>query len=82
MQDLINKILVVINECKDPINNTAARNIRDDMLDVLSRELYSIDRKEVESYAKNDSELQALSWFYTRFIFNKAIGSKDDVKRI
>jgi len=71
MKDWINKILTVINECKDPINDLTARNLRDDALDALSKEVKHMTRKEFESYAKNDKELHDLAWYYTRFIHNK-----------
>lgn len=71
MQEWIDKILVVLNECKDPINNLQARNLRDDALDALSVEVKHMTRKDFESYAKNEKELHDLSWYYTRFIHNK-----------
>lgn len=71
MREWIDKILVVLNECKDPINNLQARNLRDGALDALSLEVKHLSRKEFESYAVNDKELHDLSWFYTRFVRNK-----------
>lgn len=71
MQHWIDKILVVLNESKDPINDLTARNLRDDALDALSKEVKHMTRKEFESYAKNDKELHDLAWYYTRFIHNK-----------
>jgi len=35
MQEAIDKILEAINECKDPIKNTVARNKRDAILDEI-----------------------------------------------
>ncbi|MGN0003339.1 MAG: hypothetical protein ACI35V_07885 [Sphingobacterium composti] len=70
MKEWIDKILIVLNECKDPINNLQARNLRDDALDALSR-VKHLSRKEFESYAKNDKELHDLAWYYTRFVHNK-----------
>jgi len=71
MQSTINKILQAINECKDPIKNTVARNKRDAILEEIGATMLRITRQEVESYAKNADELQALSWFYTRFVHFK-----------
>ncbi|MBD1430602.1 hypothetical protein [Sphingobacterium litopenaei] len=71
MIEWIDKIRVVLNECKDPINNLQARTLRDDALDALSLEVMHLSRKEFESYATNDKELHDLSWFYTRFVHNK-----------
>ncbi len=75
MKEWIDKILVVLNECKDPIKNLQARHLRDDALDALSLEVKHLSRKEFESYAANDKELHDLSWFYTRFVHNKYLTS-------
>jgi len=71
MQSTIDKILQAINECKDPIKNTEAREKRDAILDEIGMQLLDKSRIEVESYAKDDDQLQALSWFYTRFVHFK-----------
>ncbi|MGM1431141.1 hypothetical protein ACS126_17940 [Sphingobacterium lactis] len=71
MQPTIDRILQAINECKDPIKNTVARNKRDAILDEIGMQLLDKSRIEVESYAKDDDQLQALSWFYTRFVHFK-----------
>lgn len=80
MQDLVNKILVVINECKDPLNDNAGRNIRDDALDALGKGLHNVTREEFEKYAKNEGELQSLSWFYTRFVHFRTTGAQGKFK--
>ena len=72
MQPTIDKILQAINECKDPIKNTQAREKRDAILSELSTELIDKTREQVEGYARNEDEASALHWFYTRFIANKA----------
>lgn len=72
MQSTIDKILQAINECKDPIKNTQAREKRDAILSELGAELIDKTREEVEGYARNEDEESALHWFYTRFISNKA----------
>ena len=72
MQPTIDKILQAINECKDPIKNTQAREKRDAILSELSAELIDKKREQVEGYARNKDEESALHWFYTRFISNKA----------
>lgn len=77
MREWIDKILVVINECKDPIKNTRARDLRDDTLTILAQEFLNMDRRRFESFAKNDEELQSLSWFYTRFIHNRTTTAGD-----
>lgn len=71
MKEWIDKILVVLNECKDPIKNLQARTLRDDALDALSREVKHLAKEEFESYATNDKELHDLSWYYIKFIRNK-----------
>lgn len=76
MQDWIDKILTVINECKDPINDLTARNLRDDALHALSIEVKHMTRKEFEAHATNDDDHKSLSWYYTRFIHNKYLTSK------
>lgn len=72
MQSTIDKILQAINECKDPIKNTQAREKRDAILNELGAELIDKTREQVEGYARNEDEESALHWFYTRFISNKA----------
>lgn len=71
MQSTIDKILQAINECKDPIKNTVARNKRDAILDEIGIQLLDKSRTEIESHAKDYDQLQALSWFYTRFVHFK-----------
>lgn len=71
MQPTIDKILQAINECKDPIKNTPARNKRDAILEEIDATLLRTSREEVEGYARNEDEESALHWFYTRFVDNK-----------
>ncbi|MGV6945058.1 hypothetical protein [Sphingobacterium kyonggiense] len=78
MQPTIDKILVVINECKDPIKNTPARKLRDDALTVLAKDVMHMTDKELDAYARNDDEAQSLGWFYTRFVHNRRISARGD----
>ena len=78
MQPTIDKILQAINECKDPIKNTQAREKRDAILSELGAELIDKTREQVEGYARNKDEASSLHWFYTRFVAKniKRKGSK------
>lgn len=71
MQPTIDKILQAINECKDPIKNTQAREKRDAILDEIGATLMDKSREEIEGYARNEDEASALHWFYTRFVHFK-----------
>ncbi len=71
MQDAIDKILQAINECKEPLDNTDARNIRDLILNEIGATFIDKSREEVEGYARNEDEESALHWFYTRFVHNR-----------
>ena len=71
MQPTIDRILQAINECKDPIKNTEARDKRDAILTEIGETLFTTPREVVEGYARNEDEASALHWFYTRFVGSK-----------
>jgi len=81
MQSTIDKILVVINECKDPIKDTKARLVRDDALTILAKEFSHMDRDEFEDLGRNQDERDALSWFYTRFIQFKKVAAHGEIRK-
>lgn len=81
MQSTIDKILLVINECKDPIKDTKARLVRDDALTILGKEFSHMEREEFEALGRNQDERDALSWFYTRFVQFKKVAAHGEIRK-
>ena len=71
MQEIIDKVLSAINECKNPINYTPECNRREEILNELGATLMGKSREELKGYAKNKDQADVLDWFYTRFVENK-----------
>lgn len=73
MQETIDKILLSINECQNPIKNTESCNNRDTFLSDISADLLDKTREEIECYSRNEDEASSLNWHCTRFVSYRII---------